>query len=1274
MATSASFPSAEPRELETLDSESQWGKTVSTLLGPFASLKLTVVLMALAIVIIFIGTLAQTQKDIWEVMREYFRAWIMWVQVDTLFPRSFFPRKAAIPGMFPFPGGALVGSLMALNLLAAHLLRFRVQAKGARFWVGWGVLAVGLAITLAIILGGHLKQTQQDVPWLAWSTVWRIMVTIVLAGGLGCLGVALFRTTLDGVSRSLYGVGGAICLGAFLWVLVNDLSGTPIRPSDSSLRILWQMMQASIGGLALLVGCELIFKQRAGIVLLHGGVGLLMVGEALVAYNAVESQLRLVEGATSNYTYDIRTTELALVDSSDEDEDHVLVVPQRLLTASVQNKSAVVDAAGQLPVEATVVKFFRNHDLVTPTQAKTRIEEENKRRKEKKEEPLAFDNPATAGLGLERVAIELPQSKGTDSSAGVDLAAAYVRFTEKGSGKDLGTYLLSQIASEGSSQPFEKLEVDGKTYEAALRFKRIYHPFTVTLKDVRQDNYVGTNTPRNYSSDIRLVDHTAGIDMTPHIMMNNPLRYGGNTFYQSGYMRDPDSGQEYTTLAVVTNTGWMIPYVSCMLVSIGMLAHFTGTLYRFLLRIVGGSAVSPVRAELARGEEIAIRPSGKPAKALASGTPLGTRLWKNFYDPGSAVLALAACGLFALMLYPLLKSPKAKSGEMDLVAFGKLPVADKGRVKPLDTLARTSLRVVSNQETFKDENGKTQPAIRWLADLITGSAAARDAQVIRIENLEVLSLLGLEPRVGKFRYSIAELETSFKKFEEQVQAAHEQKPEDLEIYQRKLIELENRLKVIMQLMEAFRLPQLPRLPSPEQFKSDREGAMKQIDQFQLGVMQVRERLESIKPPLVIPADPAEAKAGAKEWQPYPLAWTMAYVQMNIMGKDPDEATLAFNSILEAYTKEDAAAFNREVAKFSRIVSDRAPQEYNPEKVAKEQRFNTMSPFFYGYWFYVAAFVFTGMGALAWFFNRQISFATWVFLLLVFCLHSYALWERMIISGRPPVTNLYSSAVFIGWACVGFGLLVELVFRLAIGNGLGLGNGVAAVSGAITLYIAHLLSNDGDTLTVLQAVLDTNFWLMTHVTCVTLGYAATFLAGALAVVYILLGICTPTLQLNVGKLFSADAQNKFAASMTLERILYLATYGVLCFAILFSFVGTVLGGLWADDSWGRFWGWDPKENGALIIVLWNALVLHARWGGMVKERGLAVLAVGGNIVTAWSWFGVNELGVGLHSYGFTEGVLRSLGLFVLSQLIVIGAGSLPKSLWWSFRASPRASAA
>jgi ABC-type transport system involved in cytochrome c biogenesis permease subunit len=226
--------------------------------------------------------------------------------------------------------------------------------------------------------------------------------------------------------------------------------------------------------------------------------------------------------------------------------------------------------------------------------------------------------------------------------------------------------------------------------------------------------------------------------------------------------------------------------------------------------------------------------------------------------------------------------------------------------------------------------------------------------------------------------------------------------------------------------------------------------------------------------------------------------------------------------------------------------------------------------------------------------------------------------------------------------VALGLILELVFRL------GIGNLIASVAGYATLLIADGLSLGGDTFTVLQAVLDTQFWLATHVTTITLGYATTYLAGLLGIVYVVRGLLTPKLTLDEGR--------------AINRMIY----GTLCFSIFFSFVGTVLGGLWADDSWGRFWGWDPKENGALIIVLWNALVLHARWGGMVKERGMATLAIAGNIFVSWSWWGVNELGAGLHSYGFTAGTVLRLGLFVISQLLLIGIALIPQRYWWSIR--------
>jgi len=260
----------------------------------------------------------------------------------------------------------------------------------------------------------------------------------------------------------------------------------------------------------------------------------------------------------------------------------------------------------------------------------------------------------------------------------------------------------------------------------------------------------------------------------------------------------------------------------------------------------------------------------------------------------------------------------------------------------------------------------------------------------------------------------------------------------------------------------------------------------------------------------------------------------------------------------------------------------------------------------------------------------------------FIVHTAGLVFRMWLEGRPPVTNLYSSAIFIGWGACVLGMVLEKFYKD------GIGAIVSAAVGFITLIIAHNLSLSEDTMIMMRAVLDTNFWLATHVVVVTLGYASTFVAGFLALVYIVRGAFTKTLDAVTAK--------------GLTRMVY----AIVCFATLFSFVGTVLGGIWADQSWGRFWGWDPKENGALIIVLWNALILHLRWGGMIRERGLINCAIVGNIVTSWSWFGVNMLGIGLHSYGFMDSAFTWLMLFVGSQLLLITIGSLPLHMWRSFR--------
>jgi ABC-type transport system involved in cytochrome c biogenesis permease subunit len=336
----------------------------------------------------------------------------------------------------------------------------------------------------------------------------------------------------------------------------------------------------------------------------------------------------------------------------------------------------------------------------------------------------------------------------------------------------------------------------------------------------------------------------------------------------------------------------------------------------------------------------------------------------------------------------------------------------------------------------------------------------------------------------------------------------------------------------------------------------------------------------------------------------------------------------------AWRDHQPAGFNAAVHEYRAMLDRQIPALLR--KVDVESAFGAAQPFYLSAEIYVAAFLLAVVSWLKW--PEVLGRAAFRLVAVAWLLTTAGIGVRMWLEGRPPVTNLYSSALFIGWGAVALCLVLERIHRNAIGSV------AAGLIGFATLVIAHHLSLTGDTLEMMRAVLDSNFWLATHVVTVTIGYAATFLAGFLALIYLARGIFTRSLD---------DATARALAGMV---------YGIVCFATLFSFVGTVLGGIWADQSWGRFWGWDPKENGALINVLWNAVILHARWGGLVRQRGLMALAIFGNIVTAWSWFGVNMLGVGLHSYGFMDSAFWWLAAFMASQLAAILLAGLPRA-WW-----------
>jgi ABC-type transport system involved in cytochrome c biogenesis permease subunit len=1136
---------------------------IARLLMPLASLRLTVALFAMGIFLIFAGTLAQVDKDIWEVMHQYFRTFFAWIQFQVFFPPAFFSGPAPkIPGGFWFPGGWLIGGAMGINLLAAHALRFKIQARGPRLAAGLAVIALGVVLTWIVIVGGSGKDTIEGAASFEWSTLWIALkwsLVAVWAAGLYAL-LSLDRARK--AERWILIVAEVLLTSVLFWIFMH---GQESALGDSSMRILWQLIKGGLSGLVLLAGCVAVFRKRAGIVLLHAGVALVMANELVVYTLHVEGQMSIFQGETVNYVQDIRSVELAVVDSSDPKTDDVVAVPRAMLQAK---KTIQHDF---LPFDVQVVEYLQNSAL----------------RPAKPEDK----NLATAGAGLQHVAVPRRAGAGTDAGGKVDMTAAYVTLTKKGESKPIGTYLVSL-----DLRP-QAVKLDGKTYDLALRFKRTYKPYTMHLDEVRADNYLGTKTAKNYSSDLRLVDKSRNIDREVKIWMNNPLRFAGETFYQSGV--DFEKGP-MTVLQVVTNTGWMIPYVACMLVATGLLAQFSITLLRFLRRRNDEQA-----AALAPG-------SRKKAKTMA--LPAGKAGLVGLYVPLAVVLVCA------IWVASSARPRHTPVDQMQLEEFGRLPLVYEGREKPFDTVARNMLRYLSGKQTFVDENGQTQPAVKWFLDVVAGRKDARKDKVFRVDHLEVLETMGLKRREG-FRYSIAEFAGHLGDLERQVDLASSLEPGKLSIYQKKLKELAAKLRLVMLVEISFVPPPL----RPEKAKEDIQAALGQL-----------EAISQSQPPLAVPPDTREG-----QWETYVTSW-FAGLKNSAHGKPANPAMVAMGTILAAYAKGDAQEFNSELAKYQNWLAEHKPEGLDPSKIDFEAFFNAFEPFYLALVLYVVAFVVAALGWLGW--TRPLNRASFWLIVFTLALHTFALGARIYISGRPPVTNLYSSAVFIGWGGVVLGLILEMVYRL------GIGNVIASVAGFTTLLIANFLAGltDGDTLGVLQAVLDTQFWLATHVTCVTSGYATTFIAGLLGALYIVRGVLTPSLSPSVGK--------------DLSRMIY----GTLCFALFFSFVGTVLGGLWADDSWGRFWGWDPKENGALIIVLWNALVLHARWGGIVKERGLAALAVVGNIVTSWSWFGVNELGVGLHSYGFTEGVLLSLGIFVVSQLGLIALAALPKHLWWSYR--------
>ncbi len=1394
-----------------------------------ASLKLTVVLFVLGMIIVFVGSLAQSRRDVWLVMSEYFRTYLAWIDVADLFPPSMFPALGTFEWnslkpfrYIPFPGGWTIGWIMLANLTAAHVLKFRIRVTGKKLLSGILTVVAGIVLTTVVVVTGNAQTgVESGTSLLTPGQIWILLLAVLGLTSCICMASAVLNKSQSNTGRVVLGLAALALGGVLAWFIIG---GESARLNVSSMRILWQLLKGGACSMVLLLGCNQLFDKRGGIVLLHVGVAMLMFSELQVGLYGKENMLGLEEGKSQQFLQDIRERELAVVHRTDDGKESVVVVPQALLeeAAAAEDSKAKIIALESLPFDISVRRFYRNSRL-RPAMPDDKERMEN-------------------GLGSFAVPVELDPVTGMDDTS--DQSAVYVDLIDRGNGSTIRSLLVAQDVSELRAVPIaEQAKIGNTDYQFYLRFQRNYRDYEVELLDVSRVNYVGSSTPRDYRSKILIKDPKTKTAEEFTLWMNNPLRYRGETFYQSGY-RDLGNGREATTLSVVRNTGWMLPYIACMIVSFGMFAQFWQTVSRYLKkeeRVVLTSGLSPngVLAPGSAGDVMAYPRSGDSGTApedFVSTDSQSRSVWARVFPLMIIVLCIAWLAKEA-------RTPKDVPKSMNLFSFAQLPVAWNGRAQPVDSVARTQLLIISHKSTFQGEMDQNEldqqrekliaafrrgwpsvnteslsgfsadypgwiaelsrlsasgveaieermrplmvrrmEAVRWFLDLAARPEVAERHRIIKIEDDQVLSLLGLPKRSG-LTFSLAEIRENLKELQpiyvEVIRLRREGQDNAMTTLQRRvgaLFETVSRIDgiqhmfqldqksdlltslvscwtVLQQLGDSAAVMAVPTGNTDEQRSWETVRATsallslsEQLSQQQLTTLDdllayTKDKLprKSVADALAgtyrilgmnqeNPGGPAldaeaiqkrAALAASQLEEPF-LKRIVAVIAAASPGTTPEEMAVAltdaqcadiaadkigsvlfeivteisrineqdprlqtiqkklralgsenesemgalfnqelvrlawsdiskraghllpggenvdvftrnansFVSILTAWQDGDADRFNSQVADYRTTLTTEKISHLDPQKVRAEALFNFYEPFYKATCLYLPVIVLSFCGWLFWgpVFRRTSTYL----MILAFVLHSAALLVRMWISGRPPVTNLYSSSIFIGWAMVVSAFIIERMQKNGIGNILG------ASVGAATLTIAHYLARDeGDTLGVMQAVLDTTFWLATHVVCITLGYAATFLAGSIAIVHVV--------RSNLPATVKSERELK-----TLSQLVY----GVLCFALFFSLVGTVLGGLWADDSWGRFWGWDPKENGAMLIVLWNALILHARWDKLVRDYGTSVLAIAGNIVTAWSWFGVNELKAGLHTYGFTEGRLFALVVFVASQFALI----------------------
>ncbi len=570
-----------------------------------------------------------------------------------------------------------------------------------------------------------------------------------------------------------------------------------------------------------------------------------------------------------------------------------------------------------------------------------------------------------------------------------------------------------------------------------------------------------------------------------------------------------------------------------------------------------------------------------------------------------------------LFSYKLMHIPSSIDSDV-----GRLPILHDGRVKPLDSLARHELLKI--QGRLKLENSSSP--VNWYFNLLTSPTFGSNLDIILVEHPKLFDSIDSQFLKQKYRVSEQFLDKHIEIIIPFIKTANEIEKEERTPIQQASFLLSQRYSTYKNIRQSF-FPTLNN--SPLYFWNEMISLTQSLDEKNiesspdfLQFLSLYNQLSQFESNLYFVFGPS--------WKTLPQS-----------ALDPSQShgMLLSNYLLLADAYQDGNELK--VHGYSTDILD-AFKSFSLSQfliVQLEYVFNVINPFIVSLFLYLLVVLLVFLSRFFGLNYGQVLIKDAWLLSLVF--HSFGLISRIIILGRPPVINLYSSAIFIAYVVSVIGYLMyhkrPYLFYA----------GYTSVLSLLTLIVAYHLSLSGDTLVVMQAVLNSNFWLSTHVVSMTIGYAIILMAGFFAISYILMGTLT--------RLLTTDFETKLAKLV----------YVFLMISLFFNFLGTVLGGIWADQSWGRFWGWDPKENGAIMIVLWVAIILHLKWGKLLSNRWLMILTVFSNIVTVWSWKGTNMLGIGLHSYGFTEKTFYWLMIFFVTQIAIMFLAMIPLRFWVSF---------